>query len=375
MSSTQMLTTNALAVKLWERNVWIQTMQRACLGHAFNRGAVYYPKELMGKDAKGDYVTFPYVGKLTNVPIGEGGTSDGNEESLYLTSFNMAMNVSRIPVLNPNTDTIEQQRTYVDFASNTAKSLRNRVVELMDTSFFIQLAGINPTTYTINGTTYSNAAQLSHIEGHNPTIAPTSQRIVRAGSATTDQGLTSSDKMTLDLIDYALELNDRSDQPIERLGGNTFDLYVSPEQLVDLQQDSTGKIQWFNIELAKITGGKSNELETGWDNGMIVAGKYRDVFIYSAPRVAYGTRSDTNAVITTVRRAVLTGQDALSFASPFGGRVTDTDVPVKYFSQLKDYDYYKGEEARLLYGMKKMSPANKQDIGTMVISTYAAAHA
>ena len=72
--------------------------------------------------------------------------------------------------------------------------------------------------------------------------------------------------------------------------------------------------------------------------------------------------------MTTVERS-------LSFASPFGGRVTDTDVPVKIFFQLTDYVYYKGSEARLIYGMKKMSPSNKDDIGAFVISTYAAAHA
>jgi hypothetical protein len=182
--------------------------------------------------------------------------------------------------------------------------------------------------------------------------------------------------MTLDLIDFALEKIDRSDQPIETLEGDTYDLYVSPEQLVDLQQNTTGKIQWFNIELAKIIGqNKENMIENRFQNKMICAGKYRNVFIYSAPRVAYGQNSSTSAVITTVRRAVLVGADALSFASPFGGRVTDTDVPVKFFFQLKDYDYYKGSEARLIYGMKKMSPSNKDDIGVMVISTYAAAHA
>jgi len=160
------------------------------------------------------------------------------------------------------------------------------------------------------------------------------------------------------------------------LDGDTFDLYVSPEQLVDLQQNTTGKIQWFNIELAKITGGyKDNELENRFQNNLICAGKYRNVFIYAAPRVAYGVNNSTNAVITTVRRAVLVGQDALSYGSPFGGRVTDTEVPLKMYSQLKDYEYYKGMEGRLLYGLKKMSPTNKDDIGVMVLSTYAAAHA
>lgn len=376
MSSTGMLTGNNLTVKLWERKAWLQAMQRSVIGHAFNRGTIYFPEKLKGKDAVGDTVTFPYVGKLTGIPIGEGGTADGNEEALDLENFNMVMNVSRIPVLNPNKDTIEQERTTVDFEVNTRKALMKRAVELMDTGFFYQLAGANPTSLTINGTTYSTAAQLLHVQGLNTPIAPTANRQIWPNGWTNDQSLTSNDYMTLDLIDYALEKIDRSDQIIEPLEGDTYDLYVSPEQLVDLQQNTTGKIQWFNIELAKIIGqNKDNMIENRFMNKIICAGKYRNVFIYSAPRVAFGVNSSTSAVITTVRRAILVGADALAFGSPFGGRLSDTDVPVKFFFQLKDYDYFKGSEARLIYGMRKMSPSNKDDLGVLVISTYAAPHA
>lgn len=376
MASTQMLTGNALTVKLWEKQAWVQAMQRTALGHMFNRGCVYFPEKLMGKNSvPGDNITFPYIGKLTGIPIGEGGTADGNEEALNTQSFNMSINVSRIPVLNPNTDTIEQQRSVIEFETNTRKMLANRARELLDTSMFYQLAGAAPTTLTINGTTYSNATQLLHVQGNNTPVAPTTNRQIWANNQTTDQGLTSNDYMTLDLIDIALEKNERSDQPIAPLDGDTFDLYVSPEQLVDLQQNTTGKIQWFNIELAKIIGDNDNNaIEHRFKNKMICAGKYRNVYIYSAPRVAYGVNSSTSAVITTTRRAVLVGEDALAFASPFGGRITDKDVPFKLKFQLKDYDYYKGIEARLLYGLKKMSPSTKDDIGVMVISTYAASH-
>jgi hypothetical protein len=374
MSSTTMTSANNLTVKLWEKKAWLQAMQRSAVGHMFNRGAVYFPEQLLGGKAKGDQVTFPYVGKLTGVPIGEGGTADGNEEALDLTSHSMAMNVSRIPVLNPNDDTIEQQRTNVQFEENTRKQLAMRCVELLDTSLFYQLAGAAPTSLTINGTTYDTTAKKLHVQGHNTPVAPTTNRILRAGAVANDQSLTSSNTMTLDLIDYALELSERSDQPLEGLDGDTFDLFLSPEQLVDLQHDAAGKVQWYNIELAKIQGGSENTIENRFKNGMICAGKYRNVFIYSMPRVAYGVNASTSAVITTVRRAVLVGSNAVSFASPYGGRVTDKDVPMKLFVQLKDYDYYKGIEARLIYGLKKMSPTDKEDIGSMVISTYAAAH-
>jgi len=376
MSSTQMTTSNSLAVKLFEKKTWIQMMQKASLGHLMNRGVVYFPEELLGKDARGDQVTFPYVGKLVNVPLGEGGTLDGNEEALDLNSHAMAMNVSRLGVLNPNTDTIEQQRTKVNFAKSAVEVLKRRAVELMDTSVFHQLAGVAYSgSVTFNGTTYTTAAEKLHIQGHNTPVAPTSDRIVRAGARANDQSLTSGDIMSLDLIDYALEKNSNSDQPIERLDGETFDLYLAPEQMVDLQQNSSAKIKWYDMQFYKLAGNQDDAtIEKSFKNGMICAGRYRNVFIYEAPRIPNGVSSADSSLVANTKRAVLVGRDAMSFASPFGGRPSDTDVPMKLFSQLKDYDYYKGQEARLLYGMRKMTPSNKQDIGVMVIATYAAEH-
>lgn len=376
MSSTQMTTSNSLAVKLFEKKTWIQMMQKSSLGHLFNRGVIYFPEELLGKDARGDATTFAYVSKLTNVPLGEGGTLDGNEEALDLNSHQMVMNVSRIGVLNPNTDTIEQKRTKVNFAQSAVEVLKRRCIELMDTSVWYQLAGVSYAgSVTVNGTTYTSAADKLHITGHNTPTAPTSERIIRASSRANDQSLVSGDIMALDLIDYALEKISSSDQPIERLDGETYDLYLAPEQIVDLQQNSSAKIKWYDMQFNKLAGNQDDAtIEKSFKNGMVCAGRYRNVFIYEAPRIPNGISSADSTVVANTKRAVLVGRDALSFASPFGGRPTDKDVPMKMFSQLKDYDYFKGQESRLLYGIKKMAPSNKQDIGVLVIATYAAAH-
>ena len=373
MSATTMTSANALTRKLWATEDWVNPGQAVAFGHLFSRGAVFYVEDFLGDKARGDNVTFDYTNKLTGIPVGEGGTLDGNEEAPDIGNYSMSMNVTRIGVLNPNDDTIEQQRTLVDFPQRTRKIIPQRHMELIDSSCFNHLAGFNPTSYTANGTTWSGSAKL-FVQGHNTPVAPSSDRIIRAGAVATDQALTSSNTMTLDLIDYALEKNANSDQPIKTFSDDTYDGYFSPEQIVDLKQDTTGKIQWFNIQLAKITGGKKNELEKSMFDEMTALGSYAGVNIYQAARVAYGQRSDTSAVITTVRRAVLVGQDAISFASPFGGRPSDKDVPLKYFSQLKDYEYFKGLEGRMIYGLKKMVASNSEDIGTMVISTYAAAH-
>ena len=144
MAATTMSSSNSLAVKLFEKKTWIQMMQKSCLGHLFNRGCVYFPEEFLGADAKGDQVTFAYVGKLTKVPIGEGGTLDGNEEALDLENHSMAMNVTRAGVLSPNKNTIEQQRTKVDFNASAVTALKRRCIEFLDSSIWNQLAGFNP---------------------------------------------------------------------------------------------------------------------------------------------------------------------------------------------------------------------------------------
>lgn len=373
MSATGMLSTNALTRKLWATEDWTNPGQRVAFGHMFKRGSVFFAEEFLGQKARGDSITYDYTNKLTGIPVGEGGTLDGNEEALNLGSFTLAINVTRIGVLNPNDDTIEQQRTLVDFPERTRKLIPQRHMELIDTSVFQQLAGAYPTSFTLNGTTWSGNNRL-FVTGHNVPVAPSSSRILRAGGAANDQSLTSANTMTLDLIDYAVEQIDLSNQPIKMLADDTYDLYVSPEQYTDLKQDTTGRVQWFNQALAYATSGKYDQLEGAMFDTMPSLGQYGRVNIYSAPRVAYGVRSDTSAVITTVRRAVLCGKDALTFASPFGGRPTDKSVPLKYFSQLKDYEYFKGLEGRMIYGLKKTVASNSDDIGVFVISTYAAPH-
>lgn len=374
MASTGMLTANALTVKVWSTQDWINMGQRTAFGHMFSRGAVFYVEDFLGARARGDSITYDYTNKLTGIPVGEGGTLDGNEEALNLGYFAMSMNVVRIGVLNPNDDTIEQQRTLVDFPQRTRQLIPARHKELLDTSVFYQAAGAYPTSWTQNGTTWSGNNRL-FVTGLNVPVAPSSDRVIRAGGGTTDEGLTSSNTFTMDLIDFALEKIDTSQQPIEMLDDMTYDLFVSPEQLTNLKQDTTGKIQWFNMALARTTGGDPSQIDGDIFQTMPCLGQYGRVNIYSAPRVAYGVNSSTSAVITTVRRAILVGRDALSFASPFGGRPSDKDVPLKYFTQLKDYDYYKGLEGRMIYGLKKTVASNSSDIGVFVISTYAAANA
>lgn len=376
MATTVMTSANNSTVAKWEKKTWVEAYNQSIFGMLAKVGGIYDASSYFrGDNGRGDNITFDYVGKLTGNPLGEGSTAYGNEEALDLGSHNMAINLTRIAVSNPNNGSIEQQRTNIQFDEVTANVMAGRAVELIDSSVLNHLAGVDPTSFTVNGTTYSTAAQKLQVQGHNVPTAPTANRIIRAGAQSTDQALTSSDTFSMDLLDYAVEKIQANDQPLRPCSDGFYHLVLHPYQVVDLRHDSSGAIQWYTNELAKVQGGKDSRLTFTYDDKPLLVGQYLNIKIYQAQRVAIGANSSSSAAITTVRRAVLVGKDALSFASPVGGiGKDDKDVPFKMYTQLSDYDYIKGMDLRTIYGVKKMSPSNAEDIGSFVISTYAASH-
>lgn len=383
MATTQMLTGDSNTVKLYEMDTWVQSMQNSYLGDLMDNGAIHYVDKFLGrKDSKGDVVNFDYVARMTGKPVGEGQTLAGNEKAQDIGTYSMTINESRDAIRYANTG-IEPQRTNINFSAVTRKLIAQRAAELMTQSFFNQVCGMSATSWTspTDGETYATAAEKLHVTGHNTASAPSANRIIRAGAAATDQALGSTNTFSYSLIDYILEENAASLQPIQPLDDGFFRLYLDPYSFTNLKQDVTSPIQWGNIALSQIQAGKKSLLEDRFMDGSNLrpfVGIYQNVKIFECRDVPYGQRSDTSAVITTVRRCPLIGKGAVSFASPYGGRPTDNDVPIKFIEQLDDYGKYKGEGFEMLYGMKRMTPTGVaqtvDDNGSFVVSVYSAAH-
>lgn len=383
MAITTMSTSNANTVKLWSEIGFIDMIKATAFGHMFQRGTIMRATELDRAEA-GDSITFNFTGILQGLGQTEGGSLTGNEEALNNQAFAMVYNVVRHAVANPNTDTIEQARTLIKFNPRSRKLLVQWQASRLDASVFNQLAGVDSTTITVDGSVYSGAKKTI-VQGLNTINAPSSNRIIRAGGAATDQALTSSNTFTLDLIDAAVELAGTTYPTIAPLDNEEFDLYLHPYQVTDLKRDTTGKIQWYNNELSASAGGDRSGLEDVSSYILKAVGKYANVVIYSRNRVPQGQSSVDASVVANTRRGVLCGKDAAAFASKFSGALSDTkrepgNTPLKFFTQLKDYDYISGVEARAIYGVKKLQfaptsdTATAQDYGSIVISTYAAAH-
>ncbi len=139
---------------------------------------------------------------------------------------------------------------------------------------------------------------------------------------------------------------------------------MHPYQLTDLRTNtSTG--QWIDIQKSVITGDGSKG--SGIYNGAI--GEYNGLILKSAFDVTTGCNSTTSAAITTVRRAVLLGAQAacVGYGMKHAGG--------KYLWNEELFDHKRRLEVSALsiWGIKKTT-FNSVDYGTVVISTYAAAH-
>jgi hypothetical protein len=375
MSVTPMTTSNSATVKRWSKEDYLDIYKSTAFGRAFTRGTIFKADELNGSQP-GDSVTFTYTGILTGIGTGEGGTLVGSEEALNINTDSMVFNVFRHAVNNPNTDTIEQQRTVVPFETRSRELLKGFHASRLDASFFNQVCGVNTTTITVDGTTYSGTNRL-FVQGLNSVRAPSTNRYLIAGGQANDQSLTSSNTMTLDLIDAAVELATGPYPTLVPLENEEFDLYLHQYQFVDLMRDTSGKIQWYVNALADAKAGNNKALADMTFYSVKPVGKYRNVNILVSTRIPLGQNSSSSAAVANTRRAVLCGKNAASYASKYGGAPSDKDVPLRYFFQLQDYEYYKGVEGRMIYGIRKVqfnSAGNTEDLGSIVISTYAAAH-
>lgn len=375
MATTTMLTGNANTVKLWSKKGFLDIYKSTAFGRMASRGTIMRAEELDRAEA-GDNVTFNFTGILTGLGSGEGTTLEGNEEALDNQAFSMSYNVVRHAVANPNDDTIEQSRTLIRFEERARELLVGWHASRLDASVFNQLAGVDSTTITLDGGATYSGTKRTLVQGNNSINAPSTNRIIRAGGAANDQSLGATDTFSLDLIDAAIEQLLSTYPYAGALDNEEFDLYISYEQMTDLKRDTSGKIQWYTNYLSAMEGGMrdGNPIMTGSKYGTQPVGKYANVNIIPTFRVARGVSSADSSEVTNVRRAVLCGRNALAFASRFSGALAgEGDVPFKYFVQLKDYDYIKGVEGRMIYGVKKIQ-FDSEDFGSVVISTYAARH-
>jgi N4-gp56 family major capsid protein len=308
----------------------------------------------------GDLVHYHLISKLAQRGFTEGDTAMGSEESLDYSDDSLYINQLRFAVAIPGEGHIATQRTNLDQYDDAPIQIAQAYADRIDTWAFNHLCNYTPQTDTI----YTGFNAVSSIDtGH----------IVRAGTATTDQGLTSADTFSLTLLDKALYTARTATNPIRpvRIGGSEYYVaFIHDQQEYNLVTTvSSTTPNWYDIERAKIEGGSL--AESGLLNGAL--GIYKNIIIHRSSRVTNGVNSSTSTTaVTTVRRAVLCGAHALSLA--FGMASNKGDIPTSL--NISETDIDGGNEvsliSNLVCGMKE-TRFDSTSYGKVIMSTYAAA--
>jgi N4-gp56 family major capsid protein len=367
MATTRFGVVDTLTVKLWGKKLMAEALRATPIAPLIGTSADSVIQLKNEIKSSGDKVTFGLRTQLTGDGVTEGEIQEGNEESLTTYADSVLINELMHAVKVAGKDSIDQQRVLFNLRDEAKAGLKDWWAARLSVSFFNQVAGMTATSGT-------GAPSSTKYTGLNAALAPTSGRHIWSESgATADQDLDSTgDTFTITLLDKAKELAKTSTatgSPIRPLmigGEEKYVCYLHPYQVYDLRTDAATAGNWFDIQKAAMQGGKvsNNPIYTG------ALGEYNGIILRESFHVPNGVNASTLATITTVKRAVFLGAQAAAMA--FGGN--DDAEGMNWVEETFDFRRALGIMAGKKFGLKK-TQFNGVDFGTIVISTYAAAHA
>lgn len=366
MGSTDFGLNDAMAVKLWSRTLSVQSLDTTDIKPLIgdDKNSIIQLKTELGK-GPGDKVTYGLRVQLVGAGFTENEVAEGNGEELSIYSDSLLVNELGHLVKVKSDNTIDAQRVPFSARDEARDGLRDWWAQRFSTAFFNQVCG--------------NTAQTNtKYTGLQATTAPTSSanRILRQGSYTDDAALTSNDTFTLDLIDKAKEQavkpppDANGNKTIPRIrpvkvdgGGEKYVVYLDDYQVTNLRTN-TGSGQWLDIQKAALAGGNGskNPIYTG------ALGEYNDCVLRRTADLPSGI-SNAGAVVANTKRAVLLGAQAAMIG--FGQK--NSPAKLRWNEELFDAKRRLEVSAWSIWGLKK-TVFNAVDFGTVVISTYAAAH-
>lgn len=341
------------AVKLWSQVIMLEALKKTYVGRFIGKSedSLLYRKDDLSKSA-GDRIRCYLALQLTGAGKSGDETLEGNEENMQTFTDDVLIDQIRNAVRDKGR--ITRQRVPWPIRETAKNLLSDWIAAIMDEGFFNQLGGFTVQTDT-NRT------------GLNAVTAPSSGRhLWTNSSATDDSGITSTDTFSAEFIDYAVETAETATpmiKPIRIEGSDHYVMFLHPYQVTDLRTD-VGKGGWQDVQQTALAA--KNDTNHPIFSGAL--GMWNNTVLHKAQRVPNGAVSTTE--YTNVKRAILCGAQAGCIA--YGqGDVAGTSAI--YEEKTFDYGNKIGISAGKVIGIKK-SIYNSTDFGTVVVSSYGAAH-
>lgn len=349
-------------VKLWSKRLAREALKRTVLGSYFkDSSSALGMIESDTQKGPGDRVTVTLRMQLSGDGVAENQTQEGNEEAISTYTDNVSL--MELSHATRSQVRITQQRVPFKLGREMNDALADWWAARMDAIGFYHLAGYTPA---------NSLAANGQYNGGNTITAPTSGRHLWTEAGTSaDENLDSTgDELTLAMIDKCVELAQTGGstnlvpiRPVSGLpGGAEYVMFVHPTQVTQLRT-STTTLNWADLQKAMLQGGAGSD-SMFWKGGL---GVYNKTLLVESTRVPYGVNSSTGAAITTVRRAVFCGAQALGLGFGQGYGPEEWKVQEETF----DYGRQLGVNALNIFGVKKLK-FNSADFATIVVSSYAA---
>lgn len=350
------------AVKLWSRKMAREALKKCWVKRFMGEdsNSLIQIKNETNKSA-GDRIRNTLRMQLSGDGVQGDDSLEGNEESLATYTDDFVINQLRHAVRSGGKMT--EQRIPFSVRDEAMMGLSDWFADRWDKWFFNHVCGYTPMNTEGSGTGLKFA-------GFNTITAPTRQKWSEAGTSADEDLDSSGDTFTLTLIDAAVENAKVGTPPIRPVmvdGDPWYVVFLHPYQVTDLRTTATANaVTWYDIQKAAMMGGNTGNKHPIFSGAL---GTYNGCILHESTRVTQGVNSSTGAAITSVRRAVLCGAQAVQCGFGQGHDKSSYD----WFEELFDYGNQLGVKSGCISGMKK-SVWNSADFAVVVMSSYAVAH-
>lgn len=313
--------------------------------------------------ARGDRCVMPLVQDLQGDGVADDNELENNEEALVVDDLEIRISMIRAGVKSKGK--LSEQRTVIQFRAQAKDKLAFWLTDRRDEMMFLTASGVAYTS-KLDGSTRASPT-FPALAFAADVAAPSTNRKVYAGSATSTATLTSTDKMSWNLLLKAKAVAiDKRIKPIRIKGKNTYCVVMSAYQARDLKMDNDYK----SINAQGAERGQLNPLFAGafsMVDGLIL---YEHNKVYTTRGIASGSKWGAGGLIDGAQ-ALLVGAQAIGYA--------EIGDPEWGESDNKDYGNKQGVAYGLMLGIIKAKFKSVYDSlaseDFSVLSIYTAASA
>ena len=293
---------------------------------------------------KGTSIEVSLIMPLNGAGVIEDKKMEDNEEQMNYRSCTVTL--SRIRNAVRLEGRFEEQKTQEKMRTDMRKLLSRWIARFFDLSIFAVLTGTTPPFEVPPGKTLELPYAIE---------PPTKDRMLFAGSATSEASITAADTFNTDLIGKARRMAQADEltavQPIRIDGRETYVMVIDPYQARDLRRDP----KWIEAQAHANVRGEKNPIFSG------AMGVYEGVVIHECLRVP---RTETGSGGAKVGHALFLGSQACILAQGEGPRWEEDQF---------DYKNKYGVSIDRFFGLKKAQfkydGTNLTDFGVINVLT------